>query len=168
MSALANAQGTMNNLTFGNDKYQYYETICSGSPAGRMNDGRGFHGTSAVHTHMTNSRLTDPEILELRFPVVLEDFHIRRGSGGKGRWNAGDGTKRTIRFLERMECAILSSHRNRPPRGLDGGGDGEPGRTEVRRNDGTVELLKACDQTVLDAGEAVIVTTPTAGGFGSG
>ncbi|TGV94014.1 hydantoinase B/oxoprolinase family protein, partial [Mesorhizobium sp. M2E.F.Ca.ET.154.01.1.1] len=100
MGAMANAQGTMNNLTFGNRQYQYYETICSGSPAGRMNSGRGFAGTSGVHTHMTNSRLTDPEVLELRFPVVLEDFHIREGSGGKGKWNAGDGTERTIRFLE--------------------------------------------------------------------
>jgi 5-oxoprolinase (ATP-hydrolysing) len=167
MGALANAQGTMNNLTFGNAAYQYYETICSGSPAGRMNDGRGFSGTAAVHTHMTNSRLTDPEVLELRFPVLLEDFHMRRGSGGKGRWNGGDGTRRTIRFLEKMECAILSSHRSRPPAGLDGGGDGEAGRTEVRRLDGQVETLRACDQTVLEAGEAVIVTTPTPGGFGT-
>ncbi len=166
MGAMANAQGTMNNLTFGNKRYQYYETICSGSPAGRMNSGRGFAGTSGVHTHMTNSRLTDPEVLELRFPVLLEDFHIREGSRGKGRWSAGDGTRRTIRFLEEMECAILSSHRNRPPQGLDGGGDGEPGSTKVRRNDGSVETLKACDQTTLDAGEAVIVTTPTPGGFG--
>ncbi|SFO29189.1 5-oxoprolinase (ATP-hydrolysing) [Mesorhizobium sp. NFR06] len=166
MGAMANAQGTMNNLTFGNNQYQYYETICSGSPAGRMNSGRGFAGTSGVHTHMTNSRLTDPEVLELRFPVVLEDFHIREGSGGKGRWNAGDGTRRTIRFLEKMECAILSSHRNRPPKGLDGGGDGEAGSTKVRRNDGSVDVLKACDQTTLDAGEAVIVTTPTPGAFG--
>ncbi len=166
MGALANAQGTMNNLTYGNKQYQYYETICSGSPAGRMNSGRGFHGTSGVHTHMTNSRLTDPEILELRFPVLLEDFHIRAGSGGKGKWSAGDGTRRTIRFLEKMECAILSSHRSHPPRGVDGGGDGQAGRTEIRRLDGSVETLKACDQTVLEAGEAVIVTTPTPGGFG--
>ena len=166
MGALANAQGTMNNLTYGNNKYQYYETICSGSPAGRMNNGRGFNGTSGVHTHMTNSRLTDPEILELRFPVLLEDFHIREGSGGKGKWSAGDGTRRTIRFLEEMECAILSSHRSRPPRGIEGGGDGLAGTTEVRRLDGTIQTLKACDQTVLAAGEAVIVTTPTAGGFG--
>ncbi|TPI65913.1 5-oxoprolinase [Mesorhizobium sp. B3-1-3] len=166
MGAIANAQGTMNNLTFGNKKYQYYETICSGSPAGRMNSGCGFAGTSGVHTHMTNSRLTDPEVLELRFPVVLEDFHIREGSGGKGKWNAGDGTRRTIRFLEKMECAILSSHRNRPPQGLDGGGDGEAGSTKVRRNDGSVDVLKACDQTTLDAGETVIVTTPTPGAFG--
>ncbi len=166
MGALANAQGTMNNLTYGNKQYQYYETICSGSPAGQMNSGRGFNGTSGVHTHMTNSRLTDPEILELRFPVLLEDFHIREGSGGKGKWSAGNGTRRTVRFLERMECAILSSHRSRPPKGIDGGGDGQVGKTEVRRLNGKVEALKACDQTVLEAGEAVIVTTPTAGGFG--
>ncbi|MER9583617.1 hydantoinase B/oxoprolinase family protein [Mesorhizobium sp. M0276] len=166
MGAMANAQGTMNNLTFGNKTYQYYETICSGSPAGQTNSGRGFAGTSGVHTHMTNSRLTDPEVLELRFPVLLEDFHIREGSGGKGKWSAGDGTKRTIRFLEKMECAILSSHRNRPPQGLDGGGDGEVGSTKIRRKDGTIEVLKACDQTVLQPGEAVILTTPTPGGFG--
>ncbi|WP_395448942.1 hydantoinase B/oxoprolinase family protein [Aminobacter sp. UC22_36] len=168
MGALANAQGTMNNLTFGNATYQYYETICSGSPAGRMNDGKGFAGTSGVHTHMTNSRLTDPEILELRFPVLLEDFHIREGSGGKGKWNAGDGTRRTIRFLERMECSILSSHRSRPPLGLDGGGEGQKGSTKVRRNDGSIDVLRACDQTELEAGEAVIITTPTPGGFGAG
>ncbi len=166
MGAMANAQGTMNNLTFGNDRYQYYETICSGSPAGRMNDGRGFAGTSGVHTHMTNSRLTDPEILELRFPVLLEDFRIRENSGGKGHWSAGDGTRRSIRFLEKMQCAILSSHRSRPPQGLDGGSDGEMGSTKVRRLDGRVDVLKACDQTVLEAGEAVVVTTPTPGGFG--
>ncbi|GLQ78634.1 5-oxoprolinase [Mesorhizobium huakuii] len=166
MGAMANAQGTMNNLTFGNKKYQYYETICSGSPAGHMNSGRGFAGTSGVHTHMTNSRLTDPEVLELRFPVVLEDFHIREGSGGKGKWSAGDGTKRTIRFLEKMECAILSSHRNRPPQGLDGGGDGEVGSTKIRRKDGSIDVLKACDQTVLEAGDAVVLITPTPGGFG--
>ncbi|HHZ10063.1 MAG TPA: 5-oxoprolinase [Rhizobiales bacterium] len=168
MGAMANAQGTMNNLTFGNARHQYYETICSGSPAGRMNDGSGFSGTSGVHTHMTNSRLTDPEILELRFPVLLEDFHIREGSGGGGRFRGGDGTSRTIRFLETMDCAILSSHRNRPPKGLDGGGDGQPGRTEVRRRDGRVDTLRACDQTVIEAGEAVTVTTPTPGGYGKG
>ncbi|MEQ8482206.1 MAG: hydantoinase B/oxoprolinase family protein [Hoeflea sp.] len=166
LGALANSQGTMNNLTFGNKRHQYYETICSGSPAGFENSGRGFDGTSGVHTHMTNSRLTDPEILEMRFPVELEDFHIREGSGGKGRFRAGDGTRRTIRFLERMDLAILSSHRNRPPLGIDGGGEGEVGMTQVRRRDGTIETLKACDQTILEAGEAVILTTPTAGGAG--
>ncbi len=166
LGAMANSQGTMNNLTFGNDEYQYYETICSGSPAGHFNNGAGFAGTSGVHTHMTNSRLTDPEILEMRFPVLLEDFHIRANSGGIGKFPGGGGTKRTIRFLRQMDCSILSSHRNRPPEGLDGGGDGEVGKTEVRRNDGTIETLKACDQTVLEAGEAVIVTTPTPGGYG--
>jgi len=162
LGAMAASEGTMNNLTFGNDTYQYYETICSGSPAGP-----GFNGTSGVHVHMTNSRLTDPEILEFRFPVLLEDFHIRQGSGGKGKWTAGDGTKRTIRFLNEMDCAILSSHRTVAPHGLMGGEDGQPGATHVRRLDGTVEELKGCDQTVLKVGEAVIVTTPTGGGFGA-
>ena len=115
---------------------------------------------------MTNSRLTDPEILEMRFPVELEDFHIREGSGGTGKFSAGDGTRRTIRFLERMDLSILSSHRNRPPLGIDGGGEGQVGKTEVRRRDGTIETLNACDQTILEAGEAVILTTPTAGGAG--
>ena len=166
LGAIANSQGTMNNLTFGNDEYQYYETICSGSPAGRMNDGTGFAGTSGVHVHMTNSRLTDPEILEMRFPVVVENFALRPGSGGKGAYSAGDGTTRTLLFLKKMDCAILSSHRSVVPRGIAGGGDGECGRTEVRRLDGSVEVLKGCDQTTLEAGEAVTVITPTAGGYG--
>ena len=161
LGAMANSQGTMNNLTFGNDTYQYYETICSGSPSGP-----GFDGTDGVHVHMTNSRLTDPEVLEFRFPVLLEDFHIRKGSGGKGKWTAGDGTKRTIRFLERMDCAILSSHRSLVPKGMKGGEDGQVGRTEIRRLSGTVERLEGCDQTILEAGEAVTVITPTAGGWG--
>ncbi|MEJ8474665.1 hydantoinase B/oxoprolinase family protein [Roseibium algae] len=161
LGAMSNSQGTMNNLTFGNDTYQYYETICSGSPAGP-----GFNGTDGVHVHMTNSRLTDPEILEFRFPVLLEDFHIRKSSGGKGKWHAGDGTKRTLRFLERMDCAILASHRTLKAKGMLGGEDGELGRTEVRRLDGKVEVLKGCDQTILEAGEAVTVITPTAGGWG--
>lgn len=163
LGAMANSQGSMNNLTFGNDTYQYYETICSGSPAGP-----GFNGTDGVHVHMTNSRLTDPEVLEFRFPVLLEDFHIRKGSGGKGKWSAGDGTTRTLRFLERMDCAILGSQRTLAPKGMKGGHDGETGRTEVRRRDGRIELLKGCDQTVLEAGEAVTVITPTAGGWGMG
>ncbi|WP_417589340.1 hydantoinase B/oxoprolinase family protein [Pararhodobacter oceanensis] len=166
LGALANSQGTMNNLTYGNDRHQYYETLCSGAPAGVMNDGRGFHGTSGVHMHMTNSRLTDPEVLELRFPVLVEEFSLRPGTGGRGEFNAGDGTRRTTRFLERMDCAILSSHRNRPPQGIMGGGDGLAGRTEVRRLDGRIEVLDACAQTVLEAGEAVTVITPTSGGWG--
>lgn len=161
LGAMAASQGGMNNLTFGNDTYQYYETICSGSPAGP-----GFDGTPAVHTHMTNSRLTDPEVLEFRFPVLLEDFHIRTGSGGRGRWRAGDGTSRTIRFLQRMDCAILSSHRMVRPFGLAGGEPGELGRTFVRRRDGRIEDLGGCDQTLLEPGEAVTVVTPTGGGYG--
>jgi 5-oxoprolinase (ATP-hydrolysing) len=161
LGALAAAQGTMNNLNFGNDTYQYYETICSGSPAGP-----GFPGTDAVHTHMTNTRLTDPEILEFRYPVVLEDFHVRAASGGRGRWNAGDGVRRTIRFLERMDCTILSGHRRVRPFGLDGGEAGQAGENSVRRNDGRIETLAGCDATVIEAGEAIIIQTPTAGGYG--
>ena len=162
MKAMGPSQGTMNNLTFGNAKYQYYETICSGSPAGP-----GFDGTSGVHVHMTNTRLTDPEILELRYPVLLEEFSIRRGSGGRGRWSAGDGTYRRIRFLEEMDCAILSGYRRVRPYGLEGGEPGECGENIVRRNDGRMERLEGCDQTVLQAGEAIIIKTPTGGGFGS-
>jgi 5-oxoprolinase (ATP-hydrolysing) len=167
LGAMANGQGTMNNLTFGNAIYQYYETICAGAPAGRMNDGRGFAGTSGVHVHMTNSRLTDPEVLELRFPVLLEEFALRTGSGGAGAFRGGDGTLRRLRFLERMDCAILSSHRNRAPLGLDGGGAGEVGRTLVGRLDGRVEELAACAQTLLEPGETVTVITPSAGGYGA-
>jgi 5-oxoprolinase (ATP-hydrolysing) len=162
LGALAAAQGTMNNLNFGNDKYQYYETICSGSPAGP-----GFHGTDAVHTHMTNTRLTDPEVLEFRYPVLLDDFHIRKGSGGRGRWHAGDGVSRTIRFLAKMESTILSGHRRVPPFGLAGGESGQVGENSVRRNDGRIEKLEGCDATVLEAGEAITIRTPTAGGYGA-
>jgi 5-oxoprolinase (ATP-hydrolysing) len=161
LGAMAGAQGTMNNVNFGNDKYQYYETICSGSPAGP-----GFPGTDAVHTHMTNTRLTDPEILEFRYPVLLEDFHIRKDSGGKGKWSAGDGIIRTMRFLEKMEYTILSGHRRIRPFGLAGGEDGQIGENWVRRNDGTKDRLKGADATVVDAGEAIIIQTPTAGGYG--
>ncbi|MEA2992425.1 MAG: hypothetical protein QOD40_1345 [Alphaproteobacteria bacterium] len=161
LGAMAAAQGTMNNLNFGNDKYQYYETICSGSPAGP-----GIPGTDAVQTHMTNTRLTDPEVLELRYPVLLEDFHIRKNSGGRGQWSAGDGVLRTIRFLEKMECTILSGHRRVQPFGLAGGEAGQVGENSVRRKDGRVEQLQACDATVLEAGEAIVIRTPTAGGYG--
>ncbi len=161
LGAMAAAQGTMNNLNFGNARYQYYETICSGSPAGP-----GFPGTDAVHTHMTNTRLTDPEILEFRYPVLLEDFHVRKDSGGRGKWNAGNGIRRTIRFLEKMECTVLSGHRRVPPFGLAGGGDGQVGENYVRRHGGRMEKLKGADATVIDAGEAIIIQTPTAGGYG--
>ncbi|MFC0282654.1 hydantoinase B/oxoprolinase family protein [Camelimonas abortus] len=175
LGVLGTAQGTMNNLTFGDDRRQYYETICSGAPAGvrgtfynpaTATQADGFDGAAAVQTHMTNSRLTDPEVLESRFPVVLEDFHIREGSGGRGRWNAGDGVSRTIRFRERMECAILSGRRRVPAPGLHGGLPGEPGRNLVRRLDGSVEDVGGCAALTLEAGEAVTVITPTGGGFG--
>jgi 5-oxoprolinase (ATP-hydrolysing) len=161
LGALGSAQGTMNNLTFGDATYQYYETICSGAPAGP-----GFDGASAVHTHMTNSRLTDPEVLESRFPVVLEDFHIRRGSGGKGHWRAGDGTLRRIRFLRPMQAAILSGHRAVANPGAIGGEGGELGRNSVRRNDGRIEILPGCAETHVEAGEAIEIFTPTGGGWG--
>ena len=161
LKALGSGQGTMNNLTFGDVQYQYYETICSGAPAGP-----GFDGAAGVHVHMTNSRLTDPEVLESRFPVVLEDFSIRRGSGGAGRWKSGDGTLRRLRFRERMELAILSGRRRVASFGSEGGEPGELGRNSVRRLDGSVEILQGCDQTVLEAGEAVEIVTPTGGGWG--
>lgn len=161
VGAQAAAQGTMNNLTFGNDQYQYYETICSGAPAGP-----GYNGADAIHTHMTNSRLTDPEILETRFPVVLEDFHIRAGSGGKGKWSAGNGTQRTIRAQEKLDFAILSGHRRVAPFGLQGGEPGQTGSNAVRRRNGAVEALQGCAHTVLEAGEAFIIVTPTGGGYG--
>ena len=162
LGVLGSSQGTMNNLTFGNENYQYYETICSGAPAGP-----GFHGANAVHTHMTNSRLTDPEILELRYPVMLTNFDIRRGSGGKGKWNAGDGVLRRIRFLEDMECSILSGHRRVRPFGVDGGNEGEIGRNWVERVDGQELDLGGCCQVEVNAGDAIVVKTPTGGGFGT-
>jgi 5-oxoprolinase (ATP-hydrolysing) len=161
LGVLGSAQGTMNNLTFGNERFQYYETICSGAPAGE-----GFDGVPAVQTHMTNSRLTDPEVLELRYPVLLERFEIVRGSGGKGTWHAGDGTLRVIRFLERMDCAILSDFRQARPFGLHGGEEGQAGENWVRRKSGRLERLKNSDQTVLEPSEAIIIKTPTGGGFG--
>ncbi|MGD9669604.1 MAG: hydantoinase B/oxoprolinase family protein [Hyphomicrobiaceae bacterium] len=166
MHGLGTAQGTMNNVTFGNDRVQYYETICSGAPAGYDADGNGFHGAAAVHVHMTNTRLTDPEVLELRYPVLLEEFSIRRGSGGKGRFVSGDGVRRVIRFLEPMSCAILSGFREVAPPGLDGGHDGERGSNSVRRADQDLEILDGCAETQLAAGEAIIVQTPTGGGVG--
>jgi len=163
LGALGSAQGTMNNFTFGDARYQYYETICSGAPAGL-----GFDGASAVQTHMTNSRLTDPEVLESRFPVVLEEFSIRRGSGGKGRWRAGDGTLRRIRFREAMAAAILSGRRRVAAFGSDGGASGELGRNRVRRTDGNWETLGGSAETRLEAGEAFEIATPTGGGWGQG
>ncbi|WP_404383854.1 hydantoinase B/oxoprolinase family protein [Caenispirillum salinarum] len=156
------SQGTMNNLTFGNETYQYYETICGGAGAGPDHD-----GCSAVHTHMTNSRLTDPEVLEWRFPVLLESFAIRRGSGGAGRHRGGDGTVRRLRFLEGMTAAILSNHRRIAPYGMAGGEPGAVGRTAVERRDGSVEELGSTDQTEMHPGDVIVVETPGGGGFGT-
>lgn len=159
--ALGSGQGTMNNLTFGNDRYQYYETICSGAPAGP-----GFDGAAAVHTHMTNTRLTDPEILEHRYPVILRRFTIDRGSGGMGQWTAGDGVTRTLEMLDRVECSILSDHRRVAPYGLAGGEPGRLGRNWINRKTGTMEPLKGCDHRVLVHGDSITIQTPTGGGFG--
>ena len=162
LGAVAAAQGSMNNFTFGDDRWQYYETICGGAGAGES-----FDGASAVHTHMTNSRLTDPEILEWRFPVLLESFSIRRGSGGAGRHHGGDGTLRRIRFLEDMTASILSSHRVVPPFGLAGGEDGEIGRNWVERRDGSSDKLVGADETEVAAGDVFVIQTPSGGGFGT-
>jgi 5-oxoprolinase (ATP-hydrolysing) len=162
LGVLAAAQGTMNNFTFGNDHYQYYETICGGSGAGP-----GFDGTSAVHTHMTNSRLTDPEVLEWRYPVMLESHRINRGSGGQGRHKGGAGTIRRIRFLEPMTAAILSNHRKVPPFGLEGGEPGTCGDQWVERADGRIERLQGRDRAELEAGDVFAIQTPSGGGFGA-
>ncbi len=162
LNVCAAAQGTMNNLTFGNDRHQYYETICGGSGAGP-----DFDGASAVHTHMTNSRLTDPEVLEWRFPVRLERFCIRRGSGGSGRHRGGDGVIRELRFLEPMNVSILSNRRRQAPFGLHGGADGQPGRNYVIRADGSLEHLTATAEVQLETNDRFVVETPGGGGYGS-
>jgi 5-oxoprolinase (ATP-hydrolysing) len=161
LGVMAAAQGTMNNFTFGNERHQYYETLCGGAGAGP-----GFDGASAVHTHMTNSRLTDPEVLEWRFPVRVEEFRIRAGSGGAGRWGGGDGVIRRIRFLEPMTAAILSGHRRVPPYGLRGGEPGRVGRNTVERIDGRVEELPGTAQAAMRAGDVFVIETPGGGGYG--
>ena len=166
LGALGSSQGTMNNLTFGNEHYQYYETICSGSPAGVDTKGKGFNGVAAVHTHMTNTRMTDPEILEQRYPVILKAFEIDRDSGGKGKWNAGDGITRTITFLEDMQCSILSGHRVTPPYGLKGGEAGRIGRNWLTTSNGERKDLKGCDHIEVTAGQSISIQSPTGGGFG--
>jgi 5-oxoprolinase (ATP-hydrolysing) len=156
------SQGTMNNFTFGNERYQYYETIAGGSGAGD-----GFAGTAAVQTHMTNSRMTDPEVIEFRFPVLIEEHSIRAGSGGSGRFRGGDGALRRVRFLEPMTAAILAGHRRVPPYGMAGGGPGELGRTWVERaSDGSHQELGYSEQTELSPGDVFVVSTPSGGGFG--
>jgi 5-oxoprolinase (ATP-hydrolysing) len=160
---LAPSQGTMNNFTFGNARHQYYETIAGGSGAGPDHD-----GASAVQTHMTNSRLTDPEILETRHPVRLERFEIRRGSGGAGEHQGGDGVIREVRFLQPMRANILADRRRVAPRGIAGGGDAEPGRNWVERTDGSVEELTATASAEMQPGDRFVIETPGGGGFGEG
>ena len=161
LGVLAASQGTMNNFTFGNERYQYYETVAGGSGAGPE-----FDGADVVQTHMTNSRLTDPEVLEWRFPVRLESFEVRRGSGGRGRHRGGDGAIRRVRFLEPMTAAILSGHRLVQPHGLAGGEPGAPGRNGVIRADGTRVELGPYDRVDMRAGDIFVIETPGGGGFG--
>jgi 5-oxoprolinase (ATP-hydrolysing) len=161
LGVVAASQGTVNNFTFGNDRHQYYETICGGSGAGP-----DFDGTDAVHTHMTNTRLTDPEVLEWRHPVRLDSFECRTGSGGPGRHHGGDGVIRRIRFLEPMTAAILSSHRRVPPYGVAGGGTGTTGHNYVERADGEIVELGGTDQIEMAVDDIFVIETPGGGGFG--
>lgn len=161
LGVLASAPGTMNNFTFGNEQYQYYETISGGSGAGD-----GFDGTDVVQTHMTNSRMTDPEVLEWRYPVRLDSYEIRKGSGGIGAWHGGCGGIRKVRFLEAMTASILSNNRIVPPFGMNGGGPGHCGRNYVVRADGTIEPLSFVASTEMAPGDVFVVETPGGGGFG--
>ncbi|HEY4213460.1 MAG TPA: hydantoinase B/oxoprolinase family protein [Steroidobacteraceae bacterium] len=162
LGAVASAQGTMNNFLFGNARHQYYETICGGAGAGR-----DFDGASAVHTHMTNTRITDPEILEMRYPVRVEQFAVRRGSGGPGRHRGGDGVVRAIRALEPLTATIVSSRRTVAPFGLSGGGSGALGDQWVIRTEGTRQPLRGSDRVELNAGDVVVIATPGGGGYGT-
>jgi 5-oxoprolinase (ATP-hydrolysing) len=161
LGILAASQGTMNNFTFGNEKYQYYETICGGSGAGQ-----NFNGTNAVQTHMTNSRLTDPEVLEMRYPVILDSFSIRNNSGGKGKYCGGDGTIRKIRFLETMTAGILSSRRRISPFGLAGGEAGSIGKNYIVRNNGKREDLDSNGTVIMQPQDIFVIETPGGGGYG--
>jgi 5-oxoprolinase (ATP-hydrolysing) len=161
LGACASAQATMNNLLFGDDMYQYYETVCGGTGAGP-----GFPGTAAVQTHMTNTRMTDPEVLELRYPVRLEEFGIRRGSGGAGAFRGGDGARRRIRFLRPMEAVIVASRRTVAPHGMHGGQPGAPGRQWVERRDGSIHPMKGQDRAALAVGDVLALETPGGGGWG--
>jgi 5-oxoprolinase (ATP-hydrolysing) len=163
LGVMAAAQGTMNNFTFGSDRYQYYETICGGSGAGAA-----FDGSDAVHTHMTNTRLTDPEVLEWRFPVRLETFAVRRGSGGNGSHPGGNGVVRRIAFLQPMTAAILSGRRSIPPFGLAGGSPAAAGRNSIERADGRYEFLGGTAWRQMAAGDRFIIETPGGGGYGAG
>jgi 5-oxoprolinase (ATP-hydrolysing) len=172
LGVMAGSQPTMNNFTFGNARYQYYETISGGSGAGGVFDAAGalrggFDGTSVVQTHMTNSRLTDPEVLEFRFPVRLDSYEIRQGSGGAGRWTGGNGGVRRMRFLEAMTASILSNGRVHPAFGLAGGESGAPGINRVVRADGRVETLAHIGSAEMLPGDVFEIHTPGGGGFGA-
>ena len=162
LGLMAASQGTMNNFTFGNAAYQNYETICGGAGAGP-----GFDGIDAVHTHMTNTRATDPEVLEWRFPVVLESVSIRHGSGGRGEFRGGDGVVRRVRFLQAMSAAIVSGHRRVPPYGMAGGSPGEVGRNTVERAAGGIETLAGTDRAEMNPGDVFVIETPGGGGYGA-
>jgi 5-oxoprolinase (ATP-hydrolysing) len=162
LGTMAAGQGTMNNFTFGNERHQYYETISGGSGAGE-----GFNGTDVVQTNMTNSRLTDPEVLEFRFPVRLESYEIRTDSGGKGVWRGGNGGIRKVRFLEAMTASILSNNRLHAPFGMAGGMPGAKGRNTVLRADGSVEELQHVDKTQMQPGDVFVIETPGGGGYGA-
>ncbi len=161
LKVMAAAQGTMNNLTFGNDRYQYYETICGGAGAGAT-----FAGADGVHTHMTNSRITDPEVLEARFPVLIREFAIRANSGGVGRFRGGHGVVRKVEFRQPMQAAIISNNRRLAPFGLMGGEAGEPGLNYVLRHTGEREPLDAVDELKVETGDVLVIETPGGGGFG--
>jgi 5-oxoprolinase (ATP-hydrolysing) len=172
LGVMASSQCTMNNFTFGNARYQYYETISGGSGAGAVtdNNGRvvgGFDGTAVVQTHMTNSRLTDPEVLEFRFPVRLLSYEIRADSGGAGRWRGGDGGVRRIEFLEAMTASILSNGRKYPAFGMAGGQPGQLGINRVLRRDGKVETLEHIGQIEMQPGDVFEIHTPGGGGYGA-
>ena len=166
LGVMAASQGTMNNFTFGSDRYQYYETICGGSGAGIDFNGNGFDGTSAIQTHMTNSRLTDPEILEWRFPVLLEEFAIRENSGGEGKYKGGNGVVRRIKFLEPMTAAILSSSRTLAPFGLNGGTSAATGHNYVISSSHEITELESTATVQMEAGDTFVIETPGGGGYG--
>ena len=161
LGVMAEGSGTMNNVTIGNGQYQYYETVASGSGAGD-----GFDGTDVVQTHMTNSRLTDPEVLEWRYPVRLERYEVRHGSGGAGRWHGGCGGRRELRFGEEMTVTTLASHRRVAPYGMAGGEPGSLGRHWVRRVDGSVTPMRGCDSVQVGPGDVFVIETPGGGGYG--
>lgn len=161
LGVIAGSQGTMNNFVYGNDVHQNYETICGGTGAGD-----GFHGTSAVHSHMTNTRMTDPEVLETRFPVRVDEFSIRHGSGGLGKYVGGNGIVRRLRFLEPMTVTVLSSHRKVAPHGAAGGGEASVGENSVERADGHINELKGNDEVQLTVGDVFVMKTPGGGGYG--